>query len=113
MSKLRNCLRKMETNKKQEKQGVKEVFDEVQKLLDSLQDKDATFLFIGDEGNHFVISGNSDSICAQIIFSMCRYPVIAQIIKKCASRFDEMNGKFGATFRNVSMTHLIEQNSGN
>lgn len=103
----------METNNKQEKQGVKEVFDKVQKLLDSLQGKDATFLFIGDEGNHFVVSGNFDSICAQLIFAMCRYPVIAQIIKKCASRFDEMNGKFGNTFRNVSMTHLIEQNSGN
>lgn len=103
----------METNNKQEKQGVKEVFDKVQKLLDSLQGKDATFLFICDEGNHFVVSGNFDSICAQLIFAMCRYPVIAQIIKKCASRFDEMNGKFGNTFRNVSMTHLIEQNSGN
>jgi len=103
----------MGTNKKQEKQEVKEVFDEVQKLLDSLQGKDATFLFIGDEGNHFVVSGNFNSICAQLIFAMCRYPAIEQIIKKCASRFDEMNGKFGDTFRNVSMTHLIEQNSGN
>lgn len=103
----------MDTNKKQEKQGVKEVFDEVQKSLDTLQGKDATFLFIGDEGNHFVISGNSDNICAQIIFSMCRYPVVAQIVKKCASMFDEMNAKYGDTFRNVSMTHLIEQNSGN
>lgn len=103
----------METNNKQEKQGVKEVFDEVQKLLDHLQGKDATFLFIGDEGNHFVISGNSDSICAQLIFAMCRYPVIEQIIKKCANRFDEMNGRFGGEFRNVTMDHLIEQNSGN
>lgn len=102
----------METNKKQEKQGVKEVFDEVQKLLDSLQGKDATFLFIGDEGNHFVISGNFNSICAQLIFAMCRYPAIEQIIKKCASRFDELNAEYGDGVRSVTMDHLIEQNSG-
>lgn len=103
----------MDTNKKQEKQGVKEVFDEVQKKLDTLQGKDATFLFVGDEGNHFVIGGDFNCICAQLIFAMCRYPVVAQIIKKCASRFDEMNDKYGDNVRGVTMTHLIEQNSGN
>ena len=103
----------MDTNKKQEKQGVKDVFDEVQKSLDTLQGKDATFLFIGHEGNHFVIGGDFNSICAQLIFAMCRYPVVKDIVKKCANRFDEMNEKCGDEVRNVSMTHLIEQNSGN
>jgi len=102
----------METNNKQEKQGVKEVFDEVQKLLDSLQGKDATFLFIGDEGN-LVISGDFNGICAQLIFAMCRYPVVAQIVKKCASRFDEINAEYGDKVRSVTLEHLIEQNSGN
>ena len=103
----------MVTNNKQEKQGVKEVFDEVQKLLDSLQGKDATFLFIGDEGNHFVIGGDFNSICAQIVFAMCRYPVIVDIITKCATRFEELNAEFGDKLRSVKLDHIIEQNAGN
>lgn len=92
---------------------VKEEFSQVQKILVSLQNEDATCLFIGHEGNHFVISGDPNSIKAQLIFSMCRYPVVRDIIKECADRFDELNKEFGDNVRNVKMNHLIEQNSGN
>jgi len=44
---------------------------------------------------------------------MCRYPIVTQIVKKCASRFDEMNAKYGDELRSVTLDHLIEQNSGN
>lgn len=97
----------------QEKKEVRKVFDEVQKLLDTLQGQDATCLFVGHEGNHFVISGNKVNLEAQIVFAMCRYPVIEEIIKTCANRFQELNVKFGENVRNVQMDHLIEQNSGN
>lgn len=100
-------------DKTKEKQETKAVFSKVQMLLDTLQGKDATCLFIGDEGNHFVISGDFNVICAQFIFAMCRYPVVAQIVKKCASRFDELNAEYGDKFRSVTLEHLIEQNSGN
>lgn len=92
---------------------VKEKFDKVQEILDSLQGKDATFMFIGHEGNHFVLSGSPVNIEAQIVFAMCRYPVIRDIIKTCAERFDELNKEYGDNVRNVIMDHLIEQNSGN
>lgn len=92
---------------------VKETFSKVQELLDSLQETGATCLFIGDEGNHFVISGNPTNITAQIVFAMCRYPVVRQIIQKCADNYEEINKKFGDKVRNVTMDHLIEQNSGN
>lgn len=92
---------------------VKEKFDKVQEILDSLQGKDATFMFIGHEGNHFVLSGSPVNIEAQIVFAMCRYPVIRDIIKTCAERFDELNKEYGDNVRNVVMDHLIEQNSGN
>ena len=92
---------------------VKEKFSKVQEILDSLQGKNATFMFIGHEGNHFVLSGNPVSIEAQIVFAMCRYPVIRDIIKTCAERFDELNKDFGDNARNVVMDHLIEKNSGN
>lgn len=96
-----------------EKEEVKKVFKEVQLLLDTLQGKEATMLFIGDEGNNFVIGGSFNSICAQIVFAMCRYPVMVDIITKCASRFEELNAKFGDKVRSVKLEHLIEQNSGN
>lgn len=92
---------------------IKEKFGKVQEILDSLQGKDATFMFIGHEGNHFVLSGSPVNIEAQIVFAMCRYPVIRDIIKVCAERFDELNKKYGDNVRNVIMDHLIEKNSGN
>lgn len=92
---------------------VKEKFGKVQEILDSLQGKDATFMFIGHEGNHFVLSGSPVNIEAQIVFAMCRYPVIRDIIKTCAERFEELNKEYGDNARNVIMDHLIEQNSGN
>lgn len=92
---------------------VKATFDKVHELLDSLQETGTTCLFIGDEGNHFVISGNPTNITAQIVFAMCRYPVVRQIIQKCADNYEELNKKFGDKVRNITMDHLIEQNSGN
>lgn len=92
---------------------VKEKFGKVHEILDSLQGKDATFMFIGHEGNHFVLSGSPVNIEAQIVFAMCRYPVIRDIIKTCAERFDELNKEYGDNVRNVIMDHLIEKNSGN
>ena len=92
---------------------IKEKFGEVQEILDSLQGKGATFMFIGNEGNHFVLSGSPKDITFQIVFAMCRYPVIRDIIKTCTESFDEINKKYGDDMRNVVMDHLIEENSGN
>jgi hypothetical protein len=91
---------------------IKKKFDEVQEILDSLQGSSATCMFIGHEGNHFVISGNPVNIEAQIVFAMIRYPIVREIVKTCAERFDELNDECGENARNVKMDHLIEQNSG-
>jgi len=54
-------------------QEIKKKFDEVQEILDSMQGAGATCMFIGHEGNHFVISGSPTNISAQIVFAMMRY----------------------------------------
>lgn len=92
---------------------IKKKFNNVQEILDSLQGSGATCMFIGHEGNHFVLSGNPTNIAAQIVFAMMRYPVVKDIIKMCEVRFDEMNKEFGNNVRNIIMDHLIEVNSGN
>ena len=92
---------------------INQVFDDVQQRLDALQGSDASFMFIGNQGNHFVISGKTYEISAQIIFAMMRYPIVRDIIKQCASRYDDLNAQYGSNVRNVKMDHLIEQNSGN
>lgn len=92
---------------------IKKKFDEVQEILESLQDTDATCMFIGHEGNHFVMSGNPVNIKAQILFAMMRYPIVRDIIKTCSARFDELNKECGDNVRNITMDHLIEKNSGN
>ena len=97
---------------KKEKE-ISKKFDEVQGILDSLQETDATCMFIGHEGNHFVISGNQGKIEAQIVFAMMRYPVVRDIIKTCAERYEDLDRKHGDDARNVTMDHLIERNSGN
>lgn len=92
---------------------IKQVFDDVQQRLDTLQGSGASFMFIGHQGNHFVISGKTNEISAQILFAMMRYPVIRDIIKQCATRYDDLNAQYGDNVRDVKMDHLIEQNSGN
>lgn len=94
-------------------QEIKDVLSKVQDLLDSLQDENATFLFVGDEGNHFTLSGNPTRITAQIIFAMIRYPIVKEIIFACSSRFNEINNAYGGNVKNVKMEHLIEKNAGN
>ena len=91
-----------------DKVDIKKKFDEVQEILDSMSGEGATFMFIGDEGNHFTISGYPMDIMAQIIFAMIRYPVVEKIIKGCAAGYEEMKDKFGDDLRNVRMTRLIE-----
>lgn len=103
----------LEDELEKDKSIVKEKFDQVQKILDSLQNENATCLFIGHEGNHFVISGDPVNIMAQIVFSMCRYPVVRDIIKKCAEEFDDLNRIHGDKIRHIPLQHLIEINSGN
>ena len=96
-----------------EEKEIKKTQRMAQKLLEQLQGEDASFLFIGDNGNCFTISGNPVNIEAQILFSMCRYPVVKEIIKTCATRFDALYKEYGDDIRNVTMDHLIEENSGN
>ena len=96
-----------------EAKEIKQVFDDVQKRLDTLRGEEASFMFIGHEGNHFVLGGNPTAIAAQIVFAMIRYPVVRNIIKQCAERFDELNEQYGENVKGVKMDHLIEQNSGN
>ena len=96
-----------------EKTEIKKIQRMAQKLLEQLQGKEASFLFIGDEGNCFTIGGDPTMIAAQIMFAMVRYPVVKDIIKKCADNYDDLNEKFGEDVRNITLEHLIEVNSGN
>ena len=91
---------------------IRQTFDEVQTKLDTLQNEKATFLFIGNEGNHFAMGGNQYMIAAQLTFSMMRYPVVRDIIKDCAEKYDLLNATMGDDARNVKLDHQIEQNSG-
>lgn len=95
------------------KEEINQVFGDVQKQLDTLQGSGASFMFIGHEGNHFVLGGNLINISAQIVFAMIRYPVVRDIIKTCAKQFDSLNDKYSEDVKQVKMDHLIELNSGN
>ena len=96
-----------------DKQEIKRTQRMAQKLLENLQGEDASFMFIGDEGNCFTIGGHPVSITAQIIFAMIRYPIVREIIGNCETRFNDLNEKMGDDIRNVTLEHLIEINSGN
>jgi DNA-directed RNA polymerase subunit RPC12/RpoP len=103
----------LEQKSDMEKTEIKKIQRMAQKLLEQLQGKEASFLFVGDEGNCFTIGGDPTMIAAQILFAMVRYPVVKDIIKKCADNYDSLNEKFGEDVRNLTLEHLIEVNSGN
>lgn len=96
-----------------DKTEIKKIQYMAQKLLEQLQGEEASFLFVGDEGNCFTIGGDPTMIAAQILFAMVRYPVFKDIIKKCADNYDSLNEKFGEDVRSITLEHLIEVNSGN
>lgn len=91
---------------------IKQLFSEIQKKLEKLQNERASFMFLSDEGNHFSMGGNTTKIMAQITFAMMRYPVVRDIIKDCAEKYDLLNATMGDDARNVKLDHQIEQNSG-
>ena len=91
---------------------IKQLFSEIQKKLETLQNEHASFLFLSDEGTHFCMGGDTTSIMAQITFAMMRYPVVRDIIKDCAEKYDILNATMGDDARNVKLDHQIEQNSG-
>lgn len=91
---------------------IKQLFSEIQKKLETLQNENASFMFLSDEGTHFCMGGNTTKIMAQITFAMMRYPVVRDIIKDCAEKYDLLNATMGDDARNVKLDHLIEQNSG-
>lgn len=103
----------LEQKSDMEKTEIKKIQRMAQKLLEQLQGKEASFLFIGDEGNCFTIGGDPTMIAAQILFAMVRYTVVRQIIQKCADNYESLNEKFGEDVRNLTLEHLIEVNSGN
>lgn len=103
----------LKTNDGMNQADIKKIQREAQKLLEQLQGEDASFLFIGDEGNCFTIGGDPVKIKAQIVFAMARYPVVEEIIKACALQYDNLNKEYGDGIRALTMDHLIEINSGN
>jgi hypothetical protein len=49
---------------------------------------------------------------AQITFAMMRYPVVRDLIKDCAEKYDLLNATMGDDARKIKLDHQIEQNSG-
>ena len=88
---------------------IKKMFDGIQQKLESLQDENASFMFLTNEGNHFTISGNPTDIIAQLYFAMMRYPIVRDIIKNCAEKFDEVNALWGKEVKNMKLDHQIER----
>lgn len=103
----------LKTNDGMNQSEIKKIQREAQKLLEQLQGEEATFLFIGDDGNCFTIAGDPAKIRAQIVFAMARYPVVEEIIKTCALQYDNLNKEYGDRIRALTMGHIIEFNSGN
>lgn len=92
----------------EKKVDIKDVFNKIQSLLDSLQDTGETFMFVTGEGR-FVISGDPAAIMAELSIAMIRYPIIKKIIDTCSQKFDEIKAEHGEDIENIKMTHLVEK----
>lgn len=92
----------------EKKVDIKDVFNKIQGLLDSLQDTGETFMFVTGEGR-FVISGDPAAIMTELSIAMIRYPIVKEIIDTCSQKFDEIKAEHGEDIENIKMTHLVEK----
>lgn len=86
------------------------VFNTVQQLLEQLKDSNSAFLFVSSK-NYFTIKEHDNDLLTQIVFAMCRYPEVENLIKRCAVAFEKVNAKYGHLARAVEMDHLIYEKS--
>lgn len=96
-----------------DKEQQKQIQWIAQEYLEQLQGSDASFLFVGNDGNCFTMGGIPSHIEAQIIFAMIRYPFVEKIIKSCADNFEKLKNEFGEDVKIVKMKHIIEKYSKN
>ena len=61
--------------------------------------------------NHFTIKEHDNDLLAQIVFAMCRYPEVENLIKRCAVTFEKVNAKYGHLARAIEMDHFIYEKS--
>lgn len=85
-------------------------FHTCQQLLESLKDSDTAFMFVSSK-NNFIIKEHDNDLMTQILFAMCRYPEVENLIKRCAAAFEKVNAKYGQLAREVEMDHLIYEKS--
>lgn len=85
-------------------------FKTCQQLLESLKDSDTAFMFVSSK-HHFTIKEHDNDLMTQILFAMCRYPEVENLIKRCAVAFEKVNAKYGHMARAVEMDHLIYEKS--
>lgn len=90
-------------------EDVKQKLDAVHDILEKLQDSKASFMFLSDNGGHFVVSGEIEILEAEILFSMIRYPIVRDIIETCAKRFPDVLALYGDRIKDVTLDRLIEK----
>lgn len=85
-------------------------FNTVQQLLEQLKDSNSAFLFVSSD-NRFTIKEHDNDLLTQIVFAMCRYPEVENLIKRCAVAFEKVNAKYGHLARAIEMDHFIYEKS--
>lgn len=93
-----------------DKKQIIDIEKQAQYILETLQDEeDASFLYIAGEANCFTLKGSPKEIIAQMLFAMCKYPVIKEIVMTCATNFDEVNQRFGHIAKGMHLDHEIKK----
>ena len=85
-------------------------FHTCQQLLESLKDSDTAFMFVSSK-NNFIIKEHDNDLMTQILFAMCRYPEVENLIKRCAAAFEKVNAKYGHLAHAIEMEHMIYEKS--
>lgn len=94
------------------KQEIKDILQNVQEMLDSMQNENESFMFIAAEGTRFVLKGTQSDIASQILLWMIRFDAFKDIIMLCADRYAEINIKHGDSIRNTELPHFIYEVNG-
>jgi hypothetical protein len=89
------------------KKSAKQIFAQIQKQLETLQDSDESFLFLARQDNRGVVNGDDEELVSLVLFNMLKYEVVADIFSEAVAAYNEAPEHIKQHVRGAAPTHEV------